>query len=471
MQQAVADLLGFQSSGPQVDKPPPDPDGRKQAEPGPGGADESQPTPSQPAVDVPFWQPISFKIVGSAVSPGEVRDRDSGAGPRDAILKRQVGQPVEHGRLASRVEALSRLRKAPELAAAGSELDLDKVVARLSRAELVLRMPRRPVKKWGQSIQVIVDHSQRLIPYWRDQELMVDDLRRVYPHDSLQIAVLGHGCEEPRLDMPGAEPSSWKMPEPGVNVIVLGDLGCLDLTTAGLCHWWLLWGLRLRANGNQALAVVPCHVDRCPAELSKAWGIIPWESPGAGIAMNPAPDQTARSCRQILTLLSFSLRVEPRMIRAIRRMLPECRWDPGIESIVWQDAALTDHCHDAAGFDPERVEVLKDELSRIDPEDRRQAYELVEALRRDSDPGIWYAELLGLEREVAAGIVTRSSFDDALKYFARRRRELDSSSGHVDLADDGPTWLRQVCALLPREAYRGAGVSDAARDLAASSLA
>ena len=377
LQKAVADLLGLELLTPQVHRLEAASRGEARGEASVIAHGEAR--SAEPAVYVPFWQPISFEVVGSAVGLREVQEPDSVAGPRDAILKQQIGQPVEHDRLASRVEALSRLRRAPELAAAGSELDLDKVVARLSRAELVLRMPRRPVKKWGQSIQVIVDHSQRLIPYWRDQELMVDDLRRVYPHDSLQIAVLGHGCEEPRFDMPGAEPSSWKMPEPGVNVIVLGDLGCLDLTPAGLCHWWLLWGLRLRANGNQALAVVPCHVDRCPAELSKAWGIIPWESPGAGIATNPAPDQTARSCRQILTLLSFSLRVEPRMIRAIRRMLPECRWDPGIESIVWQDAALTDHCHDAAGFDPGRVEVLKDELSRIDPEDRRQAYELVEA--------------------------------------------------------------------------------------------
>ncbi len=456
LQAAVANLLGFQSGEPQVDKPPPDPGAAKQEKSGSGGPDEPERTPPQPAVDVPFWQSVSFDVVGSAVGLRAVEEPDSDVGPRDAILKRQVGQPVEHDRLASRVEALSRLRRAPELASAGSELDLDKVVARLSRAELVLRMPRRPVKKWGQSIQVILDHSRRLIPYWRDQELMVDDLKRVCRHDSLQVAVLGDGSEEPRLDMPGAEPRAWKMPEPGANVIVLGDLGCLDRTSTGSCRWWLSWGLRLRANGNHALAVVPCHVDRCPAGLSKAWTMIPWESPGAGIATSPAPDQTARSCRKILSLLSFSLRVEPRMIRAIRRMLSDCRWDPGIESIVWQDEALADHCHDAAGFDPSRVEALRDEMSRIGPEERRKAYELVEALRRDADPGIWYAELLGLEQQVAAGLVTRSGFDDALKWFAERRRELDSSPEHVDLADDGPTWLRQVCALLPRDTYRGA---------------
>ena len=92
-------------------------------------------------------------------------------------------------------------------------------------------------------------------------------------------------------------------------------------------------------------------------------------------------------------------------------MLPECRRDPGIESIIWQDEALADHCHDAAGFEPLEFGSSQGRVSRINPKERRKAYELVEALRRDADPGIWYAELLGLEREVAAGVVLRPDFD------------------------------------------------------------
>ena len=96
---------------------------------------------------------------------------------------------------------------------------------------------------------------------------------------------------------------------------------------------------------------------------------------------------------------------------------------------------------------------------RVEPHRPRGTTESLRAGRgaaRDADPGIWYAELLGLEREVAAGVVLRPDFDAALEWFARRRRELDSSSEHVDLADDGPTWRGQVCALLPRDAYQGA---------------
>ena len=37
--------------------------------------------------------------------------------------------------------------------------------------------------------------------------------------------------------------------------------------------------------------------------------------------------------RQILTLLSFTLRIEPQLIRFVRRLLPAGRGEPGIESL------------------------------------------------------------------------------------------------------------------------------------------
>src|SRR5208337_3266628 len=376
---------------------------------------------------------------------------------RDGVfLERRVLLPVEYARLASRVEALSRIRRTTELAGSGTELDLDQVVERLSRAKLISRLPHRSVKRWGQEIQVIVDRSRRLIPYWQDQELMLADLKRVYRAVSFQVAILADGAEQPSLLLPAGEPGLYRMPEPGANVIVLGDLGCLDQSSADLWRWWLHWGLRLRANENHTLAVVPCHVDRCPAKLSDAWKIIPWENPGRATETGLGPERTAAICRKILTLLSFSLRLEPRMIRAVRRVLPECRWDPGIESIVWQDDALVGRCHDGAAFDPARVQALRDEVNHIDPEERRKAYELVETLRRDTYPGIWYAELLGLEHEVSAGVVKRTDFDAALTWFAQWRHKLTSSPEHSDLAGDYPTWFRRACARLPRVAYQGA---------------
>ena len=102
--------------------------------------------------------------------------------------------------------------------------------------------------------------------------------------------------------------------------------------------------------------------------------------PRAGPA--PGPERTEQLARRILTLLSFALRVEPRMIRAVRRMLPECRWDPGIESIVWQDEALSSRHCEAAAFDPEKVKELREQVMQVDPDQRRAVYELVRGCGR-----------------------------------------------------------------------------------------
>ena len=150
------------------------------------------------------------------------------------------------------------------------------------------------MKKWGQTIQVIVDQSRRLIPYWQDQELMLADLKRVYRADSFQVAILPDGAEQPSLLLPTGEPGLYRMPEPGANVIVLGDLGCLDQTSAVSRRWWLQWGLQLRANENHTVAVVPCHPDRCPAELVRS---LERSSPGKtrGAPRKPGlgPERTA----------------------------------------------------------------------------------------------------------------------------------------------------------------------------------
>ena len=42
----------------------------------------------------------------------------------------------------------------------------------------------------------------------------------------------------------------------------------------------------------------------------------------------------------LLTLLSVAVRLEPELLRSIRKLLPETRDNPGIESLVWQSALV-----------------------------------------------------------------------------------------------------------------------------------
>ena len=282
-------------------------------------------------------------------------------------------------------------------------------------------------------MQIIVDRSRRLVPCWTDQDLVAGNLQRVYPRDRLQVAVLPEGASEPWVALPRREAGTYRMPEPGAHVVVLGDLGCLARDQEAASAYWLEWGRQFRDNGNEPLALVPCHPDRCPPPLSDVWTIVPWEPP-AGPA--PGPERTEQLARRILTLLSFALRVEPRMIRAVRRMLPECRWDPGIESIVWQNDALSSRHCEAAAFDPEKVKELREQIVQVDPDQRSAVYELVARMRQDTYAGIWCAEMLGLEREVASGLVKHADLRRAVAWFkwwtqsAQTREEYRDKAGN-----------------------------------------
>ena len=241
-------------------------------------------------------------------------------------------------------------------------------------------------------------------------------------------------------------------------MVVLGDLGCLAGDQGAATAYWLDWGRRFRDNGNEPVALVPCHPDRCPPSLSDVWTIVPWEAP-AGPA--PGPERTEQLARRILTLLSFALRVEPRMIRAVRRMLPECRWDPGIESIVWQDDALSSRHCEAAAFDPEKVKELREQMMQVDPDQRRAVYELVARMRQDTYAGVWCAEVLGLEQEVASGLVKHADLRHAVAWFERWKQSLETREEYRDPAGDQATWSRRVLAVLPESAFEGAAAGHA----------
>ena len=66
-----------------------------------------------------------------------------------------------------------------------------------------------------------------------------------------------------------------------------------------------------------------------------------------------------RTCRRILTLLSYALRIEPVLIREVRRLLVKGGLGAGLEAQVWQDPALRGQLYEAAEFDPEEARQLQ----------------------------------------------------------------------------------------------------------------
>ncbi len=447
LQEALADLLGFQRE-PAETQPP-------EIDTGPGQSPGPQPgaPPATPLrVQVPFWRVHDFK----ALEPlrGD-----------EVILVEPPPPPIEPvqlppASLASGAEILTRLRRYSAFSDPSGNIDLDRTVASLSRGEFLRVFPRRPRKRWGQLIQVIEDRSRRLAPFWLDQDMVVTHLQRIYPQSGFQVAILEDGATDPRIQLPPEQEGRYALPDPGTIVLVLGDLGCLARQQEQrdrLKQVWLEWGRRFQANSNPALAIVPCHPNRCGDELARLWTILPWEVASLTTSSLLSDKDTAELTDQLLTRLAFALRVEPQLVRAIRRTFFEGRADAGIESHLWQHEAFVSRHHEAATFDPRSMHSFLPRFFRLKKEERRRIYELVRELRREADvyPGVWFSELLALERDVAQGLLDPAEVRQAAWWYQQRKRHLVASGAVDNPAANEPTWFRRVFARLPESVNQG----------------
>ena len=249
---------------------------------------------------------------------------------------------------------------------------------------------------WGRSVQVFVDRSRRLIPYWDDQSLVCRALRSIYPPEGYSEVVLPEGRFEPSWMKVGGQVVEYKPPPPGSAVVALGDLGVLARGGSRLIALWAERGRRLRDLDVKPLALVPFRRAACPEELSRYWTILPWELSAEADAAALGEEKANEIVATILTLLSFTLRIEPQLVRFVRRLLEDGRGDPGIESLVWQHEALGEpHC-EAAKLSREQAGRLRAGLGSQEESLRDAIYHRVEALHRKVYEGVWFAEMANI---------------------------------------------------------------------------
>ncbi len=388
LEEYIAGLLGYRLVPPE---PP-------RIEPQSGTIDDvttMPPAPTSPSVtrDIPFWQATHFDVrVRPSAATGEIAG--GVAPPRDhRSAKKPERKPVDLSflPLSSNASLLTRLRAASPTQAIGGEIDVDRIVEEWGRGRFLAAMPRSWRKSWGRSVQVFVDRSRRLIPFWEDQTRACLAIREIYPPEGFSLVVLPEGHLEPSSMKFGRQTVDYELPPPGSAVVALSDLGALDQSGLGLVARWAERGRRLRDLGVKPLAVVPYRRAACPKELTRHWTILPWEtSPDAPTL---SAEETEALVRQILTLLSFTLRIEPQLIRFVRRLLPLARGEPGIESRVWQDEAFGDpHC-EAAELSRDKVDLLRAALPTQERALRELIYGRVEASHNTIYEGLWYAEM------------------------------------------------------------------------------
>ena len=273
-------------------------------------------------------------------------------------------------------------------------LNVDLLLHDLSRGRMPRSLPFRKCWRWPRLLNVIIDHSRRLTPFWQDQKMVMTRLTRWLGRGNVNEYRVHDGITDP-IPMGKVRRCKFnniaKVPE---SVLVLGDCGCL----AGyhpLVHQWCKLARSRRLQGRGTTALVPAPCGRWPRGLFGYWKLALWEQ--SAIPRHGGDEALLdERAQRLLSLISYASRIEPGLLRTIRRLLPPREADAGTEADVWSHA-------DIASGSPVALTIakalLKDLQARFRQEDSALREKVEKAIRdwhAALPKEIWHAELLHL---------------------------------------------------------------------------
>ena len=336
-----------------------------------------------------FWQPFRYESRGKLSLPPPPPLRWGWRNPPQA--------PPESIPIAKKSVVHPRLRAAVSSLSPGLAIDLPKVLRRLARMESMDDFPRKRLRRWGRQILVVVDHSDRLVPFFEDQAQLCRQLKALTPEGAITQLF----CRDPNdefvfVDAAG-EYDTWQFGAPS-RVIVLSDLGVLQRgRSEELRQRWVQWGRKLADHGFSVVALVPFPIQVAGHDLRREFHLVPWQR----AAQHYVLDEIRRSCLvdKLLTAASPVVRLEPGLLRSLRMAIPEAP-DASLESDVWQHPVVTSRHVDAATLDRRAMEERYcPTFAALPSVDRARFLTAIRAWRCgfSNSPEVWFQELLNLD--------------------------------------------------------------------------
>ncbi len=186
-------------------------------------------------------------------------------------------EPTRFASLLREKDASDVLTCAASSSMPSEEIDIEKVVDSLARAEVLTSYPRvhRPSLSLG--AQVLVDISESMQPFFLDQQELLQRLQTILG-DS---AAIEYFAGDPIVGIgPQRQRSKWRRyrpPLPGTPVITLSDLGCGFPRNPGATSTWLDLARRLRKRGSRLITLAPVNARRVPLSLRQASAVVVWD--------------------------------------------------------------------------------------------------------------------------------------------------------------------------------------------------
>ena len=290
-----------------------------------------------------------------------------------------------------------RLRMALSSLSRGHGLDVPKVVRTLANAEPLGEFPRERLRRWGRRILVVLDQSDRLVPFFDDQKQLCHQLEAVTPDGAITELF----CRDPDDEFVFIDSAdflaTWTFSMPA-RIVVLSDLGVLQRGDNGhLQQRWIQWGRKLVDRGFSIVALVPFPVEVANSPLRRTFQLVPWQRS----AHHYVQEESRRSelVNELLVAASPVVRLEPGLLRSLRLLIPGAR-DASLESDVWQHPIVTNRHVDAASLDRRAMEERYCPAFAKLPSDQRSA--LLTTIRSwrfgfSESPEVWFQEILNLD--------------------------------------------------------------------------
>jgi hypothetical protein len=220
------------------------------------------PTRKEPIAGAPpAWldQVISFPVESDA-------DIDFTA-PYEPLFATPQARSIVSAALAARLPA--------------GEIDEERLVALCARREPITAVPHRPIASLRNGVQILLDRRDAMMPFFGDQNHLVDIIRTVVGRDRLSVVQFLHHPTQV-LSPDRRRGVSYRPPVAGTTILIITDLGIgvppLAPDRVSENDWRRLADIAMRA-GCPLVALVPYSPDRWPGALARAMIILQWDRP------------------------------------------------------------------------------------------------------------------------------------------------------------------------------------------------
>ena len=331
-----------------------------------------------------------------------------------------------------------RLRAELTQASCTSRIDVPQAVKHLAEGQWMHNIPRQSVRRWGDQLELIIDRSQRLIPFHQDQDWFLGHLQSLMPRSSIQLVLYDEARDRLlRVDSRGRL-ARYAPLDARVPIVILSDLDALSVHSTTTI--WDRWSQEWQPREAPVLAVVPCSPSLVRHSVRRSLCIIPWQK--LVLTQNSTDAEKRKSLvDELFRFLAPAKRVQPGLLRAVRRSMPDAA-DASLEVDFWQDSRLVSRHLRGATCDPE----VQSHFIKLSIEDRQRALECIRNWRNELAPEIWMSEIWGLDAE------SESLLSDSDREDARAWQESLVAVKSDEASDAMLAWLARATANLQDQA-------------------